>query len=397
MRSNARHGVFPLLLATLGLALAVVPATKSTAFFVWVGALLLVSLTRLVFVLLLWPAGEAGTDAVRRNSGFLALLGCLCGLTPVWLDVNAGISFLALINLSLIGIAFAVLLSQCIVWRAGFAFAVPAVVPLVAFFVFSGVPELLAIGVGDVALCGYLFSIVRRTRAAFIEDTLHRLRLERLAKHQTLQRRRSERLVTELTEEIERRKVAEAALEQARDAAEHMSNQDHLTSLANRRVFDRELARAWSRAARDRTPVSVIACDIDLFGAYNAHFGTHGGDCCLILVGGAISRALNGIEGLACRDSGDQFSVLLPNTSEGDALDLAETIRNAIHDLTIMHPGAIVDRVVTASFGVATLTPDAGVGPGALAESADQALRRAKRCGGNCVFSIYGDLATDER
>ena len=62
-----------------------------------------------------------------------------------------------------------------------------------------------------------------------------------------------------------------------------------------------------------------------------------------------------------------------------------------------MHPGAIVERVVTASFGVATLTPDTGIEPGALAESADQALRRAKRCGGNCVFSIYGDLATDKR
>lgn len=397
LRSNARHGAFPLLVATLGLALAVAPATKGIAFLAWIGALVLVSFARLVFVLRLWPAGESGADAERWNSGFLALLGCLCGLIPIWLDVSAGISFLALVNLSLIGIAFAVLLSQCIVWRAGFVFAVPAVAPLIAFFVFSGVPELLAIGVGDVALCGYLFSTVRRTRAAFIEDTLHRLRLERLAQHQNLQWRRSERLVAELTEEIERRKVAEAALEQARDAAEHMSNQDHLTSLANRRVFDRELARAWSRAGRDRTPMSVIACDIDLFGAYNAHFGTHGGDCCLILVGEAISRALNGTEGLACRDSGDQFSILLPNTPEDDALDLAETIRNAIHDLTIMHPGAIVDRVVTASFGVATLTPDAGVGPGVLAESADQALRRAKRCGGNCVFSIYGDLATDER
>lgn len=397
LRSNARHGVFPLLIATLGLALAVAPAAKGIAFFAWVGALSVVSLARLVFVLRWWPVGEAGTNAVRWNSISLALLGCLCALTPVWLNVNAGISFLALVNLSLIGIAFAVLLSQCIVWHTGFAFAAPAVVSMVAFLVFSGVPELLAIGIGDIALCAYLFSIVRRTRAAFIEETLHRLRLERLAEHQTLQRRRSERLVSELTAEIERRKVAEAALEQARDAAEHMSNQDHLTSLANRRVFDRELARAWSRAARKRTPMSVIACDIDLFGAYNAHFGTHGGDCCLILVGEAVSRALNGIEGLACRDSGDQFSILLPNTAEGDALDLAEAIRNAIHDLTIMHPGAIVERVVTASFGVATLTPDVGVGPGALAESADQALRRAKRGGGNCVFSIYGDLATDER
>lgn len=397
LRANARHGVFPLLAATLSLALIVAPPSKGELFFAWLAALALLSLARVVFVLRLWPSGEAGTNAVRWNGVFLALLGCLCGLTPVWLNVDAGLASLALVNLLLIGIAFAVLLSQCIVWRAGLAFAVPAVVPLVGFFMLSGVPALLAIGAGDIALCAYLFSVVRRTRAAFIEETQQRLRLERLAEHQTLQRRRSERLVGELTEEIERRKVAEAALERARDAAEHMSNQDHLTSLANRRVFDRELARAWARAARDRTPTSVIACDIDLFGAYNAHFGTHGGDCCLNLVGGAISRALNGIEGLACRDSGDQFSILLPNTPEGGALELAETIRNAIHDLTIMHPGAIVERVVTASFGVATLTPDTGIEPGALAESADQALRRAKRCGGNCVFSIYGDLATDKR
>ncbi len=397
LRSNARHGAFPLLVATLGVAVSVAPAETGVAFLAWVGAVTVLLLARLVFVLRFWPAGAVGTKAVHWNCAFLALLGCLYGLTPVWLDLEAGISFLALVNFSVIGIAFAVLLSQSIVWHAGFAFAVPAVLPLVTFLLFSGVPELLAIGVGDIALCGYLFSIVRRTRAAYIEETLHRLRLERLAEHQTQQRRRSERLVAELTAEIERRKVAEAALEQARDAAEHMSNQDHLTSLANRRAFDRELARAWSHAGRERNPVSVIACDIDLFGAYNAHYGTYGGDCCLILVGRAINRALHGIEGLACRDSGDQFSILLPNTPEGAALDLAETIRGAIHELTIMHPGAIVERVVTASFGVATLTPDAGVGPSALAESADQALRRAKRCGGNCVFSIYGDLATDER
>lgn len=386
-----------MLVATVGVAACVAPATTDPAFLAWVGTLSLLLIGRLVFVLRLWPAREADSGAVHWNTMLLALIGALYGLTPAWLDVNAELSFLALINFLVIGIAFAVLLSQCIEWRAGFAFAAPAVVPLIAFFLFAGRFELLAIGVGDIGLCAYLLSIVARTRSAFIDETRQRLRLERLAEHQTLQRRRSERLVMELTEEIERRKVAEAALEQARDAAEHMSNQDHLTSLANRRVFDRELARAWSRAARDRTPISMIACDIDSFGAYNSHFGTHGGDSCLILVGSAISRALNDIDGFACRDSGDQFCVLLPDTSEREALELAETLRNAIHDLTIMHPGAVLERVVTASFGVATLTPDAVSGSGALAESADQALRRAKRCGGNCVFSIYGDLASDER
>ncbi|MGR9091291.1 MAG: GGDEF domain-containing protein [Gammaproteobacteria bacterium] len=397
LRSNARHGAVPFLFATLGLALIIAPQSMDAVFTGWVLALSAVSLARLMIVLRLWPEGAAGAGAVRWNTLLLGLLGCLYGLTPLWLGVNADPWFLAFVDLWLIGTAFAVLLSQGIVWRAGLAFAVPAVLPIVGFLMFSGVPVLVVLGIGDVVLCAYLFSVVRRTRAAFIEETLHRLGFERMAEHQALQRRRSERLVTELTEEIERRKVAEAALKQARDAAEHMSNQDHLTSLANRRVFDRELARAWSRAARNRVPTSVIACDIDLFRSYNEHFGTYGGDCCLVLVGEAIARALNGTEGLACRDSGDQFSILLPNRSEGDALELAESIRAGIHDLTIMHPGAVVERVVTASFGVATLTSDASLGPSALAESADQALRRAKRCGGNCVFAIYGDLASDER
>lgn len=397
LRSNARHGVVPFLFATLGLALIVAPQPIDGFFASWLAALLLASLARLVLVMRLWPDGANVTRAVSWNTALLGVLGCLYGLTPLWLEVDANPWFIAFVDLWLIGIAFAALLSQGIVWRAGLAFAVPAVVPLVTFLMFSGVPGLVALGIGDIVWCTFLFSIVRRTRAAFIEETQHRLGFERLADHQALQRRRSERLVAELTEEIERRKVAEAALKQARDAAEHMSNEDHLTSLANRRVFDRELARAWSRAARDRVPTSVIACDIDLFRSYNEHFGSYGGDCCLVLVGEAIGRALTNTGGLACRDSGDRFSILLPDTSEREALELAELIRTGIHDLTIMHPGAVEERVVTASFGVATLVPDTSLGPNALAESADQALRRAKRSGGNCVFAIYGDLASDER
>jgi diguanylate cyclase (GGDEF)-like protein len=143
--------------------------------------------------------------------------------------------------------------------------------------------------------------------------------------------------------------------------------------------------------------LSLIICDIDLFRSYNEHYGNHAGDQCLVRIGQVITDGIERVGGLAARYSGEQFSVLLPDTTETKALEIADTIRQTVHDQTILHAGSEVERVVTASFGVATLIPTDSGRQSELVEAADHALTRAKRGGGNCVFAIYGDMANDEK
>jgi len=395
LRTNARASVLPFFLVTAGFAALFVSSDPSARTIAWVSALLGIAAARLILCTRPWPAG--GCNEIRwsrSNTALLALCGALYGLTPYFLPAGAdNLWMLALANLWLACLSFSVLLSQSILWSAGLAFALPALAPLVVLLLTSGEPAQTVMGAGTLLLGAYSYSIIKRTRGALIDQARHRVMFEQYDE----QRQRSERLVRELTAEIERRKLAEIALRAARDRAEAMSNQDHLTSLANRRVFDRVLAREWLRSMRSAKPVSLVICDIDSFRAYNEIYGNSAGDQCLVMISGVISDAVKRAGDLAARYSGEQFYILLADTAEDRALDVAEFIRQGIHDLTILHPGAVFERVVTASFGVATIVPAKPHDQFKLITAADQALRRAKRGGGNCVFAVYGDIANDDR
>jgi len=398
MQTNAEHGTLPFFLATLSFVALFANFGHKMALLLWVAAVLLLSGLRLFLISQYWASGERSDKRwVRYNIAVLAALGCLYGVTPFWLPINGEIWLLAVSNLWLAGLAISVLLSQGIIAAAGLAFAVPAIAPLLCLLLFSGDATQTLMGLGNVLLFTYLYSVIRRSRTAILDEARHRVMFEQLARHYDEQRQRSDKLVEELTDEIERRKKAEIDLREARDAAETISNQDHLTSLANRRVFDRVLEREWFRSLRAGKPLSLIICDIDRFRSYNTHYGNRAGDQCLVSIGQIITDSIKRAGDLTARYGGDQFSILLPDTAEHAALDIAETIRQAVHDQTILHPGSEVERVVTASFGVATLVPGEASRQHELIEAADHALRRAKRGGGNCVFAIYGEIANDEK
>ncbi len=100
---------------------------------------------------------------------------------------------------------------------------------------------------------------------------------------------------------------------------------------------------------------------------------------------------------LAARYRNMQFSILLPDVRADAALEMAETIRQRIFDQTILHRGALAEKLVTASFGVATLVPKESDAQQVLVEIADFGLSRAIRSGGNCAFTSGGDVARDEK
>jgi diguanylate cyclase (GGDEF)-like protein len=182
------------------------------------------------------------------------------------------------------------------------------------------------------------------------------------------------------------------ALEQANEhlaaaieTLHRISTQDGLTGVANRRHFDETLGLEWRRAARARTPLSLLMLDIDFFKAFNDAAGHQAGDDCLRRVAQALCDNLHRAADLVSRYGGEEFAILLPETDADAARTIAETIRAGIESLAIEHPDAPLARV-TVSIGVASVIPPRdGTNAGEFVRCADGALYDAKRGGRNRV------------
>jgi diguanylate cyclase (GGDEF)-like protein len=177
--------------------------------------------------------------------------------------------------------------------------------------------------------------------------------------------------------------------EELRIANEHLdelASLDGLTGLANRRGFDRELARVWHDAGDRRDPVALMMIDIDHFKLYNDRYGHVAGDTCLRAVGETLSLVTLENAVLVARYGGEEFALLLPGLDVTRAAALAEEARKSIEDLMITHAEA-PRGLVTISIGVESLIPKQGEAAADLVEAADNALYAAKRNGRNAVVA----------
>ena len=161
--------------------------------------------------------------------------------------------------------------------------------------------------------------------------------------------------------------------------AELRAATDSLTGLPNKRAVADTLKRMVAQAARTMSPLSLLVLDLDHFKALNDSFGHQVGDQALASVGAALRSALRDSD-FAGRNGGEEFAVLLPDTSLTGALATAEKIRASIEDISL----AGLDLVITASIGV-SVYPDHAVGSERLERLADSALFVAKRSGRNRV------------
>jgi diguanylate cyclase (GGDEF)-like protein len=159
---------------------------------------------------------------------------------------------------------------------------------------------------------------------------------------------------------------------------EEQSRTDSLTAVGNRRYFDEQLEREWSRAERSGSALSLLILDIDHFKLYNDHYGHVQGDDCLRRVAAAIRSQLRRSSDVACRIGGEEFAVLLPDSTQEQAAHLGECIVGAIDELAIDHARSGVASQVTASIGVASCKPDRQLVCRQLVEWADLALYRRK-------------------
>jgi diguanylate cyclase (GGDEF)-like protein len=171
--------------------------------------------------------------------------------------------------------------------------------------------------------------------------------------------------------------MVRAELERTRDALQVMATTDELTGLLNRRRFLEVAEQELKRSRRYGRPLSIIGLDLDHFKDVNDRLGHAAGDTVLRTLG-QVLRDEGRRQDIAGRLGGEEFAIVLPETSIDDAVALSERVRNRLGATRVVANGAAL--TVTASFGVAEITSTDGSVEDALGR-ADQALYRAKRAG----------------
>ncbi|MGO4137344.1 PleD family two-component system response regulator [Rhizobium brockwellii] len=160
---------------------------------------------------------------------------------------------------------------------------------------------------------------------------------------------------------------------------------DPLTGLYNRRYLDNHLNVLFNRSMARGRPLSVLITDIDRFKHVNDTYGHDGGDEVLREFSSRVRSTIRGAD-LACRYGGEEFVVVMPDTSPEIAAAVAERLRAAIESAPFMlkHSGEALN--VTASFGIASRIASV-LTPGQLMKQADLALYEAKNTGRNRVVA----------
>jgi len=179
-------------------------------------------------------------------------------------------------------------------------------------------------------------------------------------------------------------------LEHANKQLEKMAFLDPLTGLNNRRSMLASLNNEWGRANRNGYPLSVIILDADDFKSYNDFYGHIAGDKCLVNIAEVLQKFLLRSSDMSFRYGGEEFFVMLPETSLEGAVIVAERLRKAIEDAAIKHERSSNQGIITVSLGVAAKSPLHNT-PEELIKSADKLLYQAKDNGRNCLASDQTD------
>jgi diguanylate cyclase (GGDEF)-like protein len=164
---------------------------------------------------------------------------------------------------------------------------------------------------------------------------------------------------------------------QLHERALSLAAHDSLTNLLNRREFQTRLEEEIARAERGGHSLCLLMIDLDDFGEINNTYGHQAGDMALRMIGEAVSTNVRLID-VPGRYGGDEFVVLLPETSLEHGLTMAERLGAVIAALSVIDGAMSIST--TASIGVAAL-PDHGRTSEELLRAADQAAYAAKHAG----------------
>ena len=195
-------------------------------------------------------------------------------------------------------------------------------------------------------------------------------------------------IIRDVTQKVILEEVLEAREKQYKELAKELERKnislservsiDNLTGIKNRYYFDERIKEEVDLAKRQKASFSLLLFDLDHFKLVNDNFGHDVGDKVLKRVTDAVSKIIRSYD-IFARWGGEEFVVLMPNTTEAEAVPAAEKIRKTVEDIS--HPDI---EKITISIGIAIWEADDDVDQ--IFVKADKALYTAKNQGRNRVI-----------
>ncbi|AOP36068.1 diguanylate cyclase [Leptospira tipperaryensis] len=189
--------------------------------------------------------------------------------------------------------------------------------------------------------------------------------------------------ITELVESNQKISQLAIELKEANDRLFEQASTDPLTKLKNRRAFNEELECLIHLSKKQKGQISLMMIDADHFKAFNDQFGHPAGDQVLVQLASLLSKTLSKGD-IVARYGGEEFVVILPKTSESEAIKVADNLTKTIQDFPWEK------RKITVSIGIATIRFDFSFSQTKdyskyIIDYADRALYQSKMKGKNCA------------
>jgi diguanylate cyclase (GGDEF)-like protein len=202
------------------------------------------------------------------------------------------------------------------------------------------------------------------------------------------------RRVTDLHKQVSR---FHSELERLNVELAEQARTDALTGLGNRMRLHEDLQVQHARAERSSEWYCIAICDLDAFKDYNDSYGHLAGDDALHRVGRVLDENSRPSD-RGYRYGGEEFVIVLPDTTLTEGMRAMERLRAAVEALAIPHEARVPAGVVTISVGFAAYDPSTVSSPAVLLARADEALYQSKRDGRNrCTAADTSASSTADR
>lgn len=175
--------------------------------------------------------------------------------------------------------------------------------------------------------------------------------------------------------------VAREKLTIANKQLENLVRTDGLTGVSNRRWFNERFQDEFRAAKRHGHQITLLLLDVDHFKKYNDHYGHLEGDTCLVKIAHQAHRLFRRGGEMVARYGGEEFAIILPGSTQDDALRSANVLLEKIADLKIEHAASSTSEYVTVSIGLVSSIPHIEVTEEEFIKAADEALYQAKEAG----------------
>ena len=171
----------------------------------------------------------------------------------------------------------------------------------------------------------------------------------------------------------------------ANEKLTHLADIDELSQLGNRRSMNKFLLKELEWHYKEKKPLALLVIDIDFFKQYNDTYGHLKGDRCIVDVAKILKNNIRENFDLAVRYGGEEYVIILHDTTEIKALNIAQKIFLELLSKQIEHSTSDVSDYLTLSIGLSSMIPDSPTSQSKIFDLADNRLYKAKQNGRNQI------------